>query len=96
MSTQADLFSDTRKEARAKVAPHITRLAAQCLAELRHQWGGATADELAVWLDRSILSIRPRITELKQAGLIFDTGRRRAARSGAGTPQAVFKAKEVV
>ncbi len=44
--------------------------------------GAATADEVADALGRSILSIRPRISELVRKGLVTETGQRRTNRSG--------------
>lgn len=44
--------------------------------------GSMTADECADHLGQSILSIRPRFTELSRLGIIADTGERRANRSG--------------
>lgn len=41
-----------------------------------------TADEVASRLDRNILSIRPRLSELRTKGLIRDTGERRTNISG--------------
>jgi predicted transcriptional regulator len=53
------------------------------LAKLRlHGDDGATADEIADELNRSILSIRPRFSELLRQGLIRDTGVRRGNQSG--------------
>ncbi len=43
---------------------------------------GLTADEAAARLGRSVLSIRPRFTELLAAGLIRDSGRVRKNASG--------------
>lgn len=36
---------------------------------------GHTADEIAVALDESVLTIRPRISELRRKGLIVNDGR---------------------
>ncbi len=44
--------------------------------------GGLTADEVASHLRLSVLTVRPRITELNQQGLIEDTGERRKNSSG--------------
>lgn len=41
-----------------------------------------TADEVALSLGLSILSVRPRITELSKLGLIEDSGQRRKNASG--------------
>jgi len=44
--------------------------------------GEMTADEVAFMLDKSVLSIRPRISELVAAGRVFKTGQRRKNESG--------------
>lgn len=49
-----------------------------------------TADETARFLNRDRLSIRPRLTELKNAAKIIDTGERR--RNESGKLAAVFRA----
>lgn len=41
-----------------------------------------TADEIAMMLRKSILSIRPRVSELNQRQLIWDSGKRRKNESG--------------
>lgn len=41
-----------------------------------------TADQVAEALCESVLSIRPRVAELKAAGLIVETGERRASSGG--------------
>lgn len=41
-----------------------------------------TADECALLMDMSILSVRPRLTELKRMGRIADSGVRRPNESG--------------
>ena len=43
---------------------------------------GRTADELAYFLGRESYVIRPRLTELRKAGLIEAVGRRRSERTG--------------
>jgi len=43
---------------------------------------GATADEVAERLHLTVLSVRPRISELKKMGLICDSEVRRTNRSG--------------
>lgn len=48
-----------------------------------------TADFVAVWLDESPLSVRPRITELFKLGKIERTGERRA--SSEGRPSHVYR-----
>lgn len=90
MNAQNDLFTDTRREARERTVHHQSATLAACVRVLRASKDGLTADEIAERLGVSILSVRPRITELKRGGLILDTGIRRLARGGSGTSQAVF------
>jgi|GEM_PF-789795 len=44
--------------------------------------GGSTADEAAEALELSILTVRPRVSELRAQGRIVDGGERRANASG--------------
>jgi hypothetical protein len=60
----------------------IERLRAECLREIKRCWMGCTADECAGYLGETILSIRPRFSELRAFGLIEDTGDRRLNDSG--------------
>lgn len=70
------------EEAARRVAGDASRLRAAVLAEL-HQWaGGRTADEIAAGLRRSILSVRPRVSELHADGKIMPTDDRRRNESG--------------
>lgn len=50
--------------------------------EVIKEHGPSTADEIALRLNESVLSIRPRITELAYAGILFNTGFRRRNVSG--------------
>lgn len=43
---------------------------------------GLTADECAEGLSESILSVRPRLSELRRAGILIDSGLRRKNFSG--------------
>ncbi len=75
-------------EAMAARAPGVRELV---LAEIEGAGEkGATADEIARWLGLSPLSVRPRCTELAQAGRIRDSGLRR--RNDAGNRQIVWVA----
>lgn len=71
---------DTARQAAEEVKPKAPTLRAQCLEILTD--ASLTADEVAERLGKSILSIRPRITELAARGLIRDTGERRPNLSG--------------
>lgn len=81
--------SDTSRAAAESIAPTAELLREQCFASLRDH-GPATADAVAARLDLSILSVRPRFTELKKAGRIVDTGLR--AKNASGRSAAVWKA----
>lgn len=72
---------DTSEEAAAAVAKQSTILRARALNEIERS-NGLTADEVAGRLGMSILSIRPRITELSRLGKVRDSGARRCNASG--------------
>lgn len=71
-----------------EMAPLAETLRDQALAVLKQH--PATSDEVAAELHKSVLAIRPRLTELKTMGLIRETGRRRPNLSG--LPANEFKA----
>jgi hypothetical protein len=68
------------QEAARQAAGTAARLRRAVLAELRINPG--TADEIAARLRRSVLSIRPRVSELKAMKEITTTGERRRNESG--------------
>lgn len=70
----------TSREAAAAMAPRCRDLRARVLTALRRR--AMTADEVATWLGESILSIRPRCTELFRLGQIADSGLTRRNVSG--------------
>ncbi len=72
---------DTSSDAAASVAPRAETLRARALDEIERS-NGLTADQVAGRLGMSILSIRPRITELARLGMVRDTGERRRNNSG--------------
>ncbi len=74
------MTSDTSAEALASVAPSTSALRTTILKRLAAR--ACTADEMAGRLEETVLTIRPRFTELRQAGLIRDTGERRKNISG--------------
>jgi predicted ArsR family transcriptional regulator len=76
-----DPVFDTRRAAYEQIAPSTSHLRSRVLAALATH-GPMTADQCAVSLNIDRLAIRPRFTELKAAGLIVDTGTRRANSSG--------------
>lgn len=72
--------SDTSRAA----APTASEAAAlrRAVLEAYREHGPMTADECADRLRLSVLSIRPRCTELKRDRLLFDSGTSRPNRSG--------------
>lgn len=78
----------TSAEAAKKI--HARRLQEKALSVLQRSPGGLTADEIAAALDLSILSIRPRISELKKQGRVEKTRVRR--RNASGMSASVWRA----
>lgn len=70
----------TSKLAAEEVKHQASYLRNACLVCVQFQ--PSTADEIAETLDRSILAIRPRISELVRMGKIIESGQRRKNRSG--------------
>ena len=73
--------SGTSQEAARRMAPLVTGLRAKVLRSLR-DGGPGTPDEIAERLGLSILSVRPRFSELNRLGLIEQTKERRSNDSG--------------
>lgn len=72
---------DTSRAAADHAAPAAPLLRDKALAVLERS-NGLTADQVAAKLGESILSIRPRVTELARLGKVRDSGERRANSSG--------------
>ena len=75
------MIAGTSLEAYEAVLADAPLLRRRCLEALNDN-GPMTADEIAARLGASVLSIRPRVTELRKEGLIEPTGERRPNRSG--------------
>lgn len=74
---------DTRAEAMSGMAGRASLIRAQALEAVKKAGpSGMTPDECAQSLRLTVLAVRPRFTELKQAGLIAPTGERRRNKSG--------------
>lgn len=71
---------DASLDAAIEMAPLVTGLRKHVLEQLVVY--DLTADEIASNLDQSVLTIRPRVSELRAMGLIEKTGDRRDNRSG--------------
>jgi len=72
---------DTSFAAAEAIAPKAQTLRELCMTVF-HAEDGLTADEVADVLGHSILSVRPRITELARLDYIEDSGNRRPNISG--------------
>lgn len=70
----------TSREAAESMASRVEHLRERCLTRIANR--PSTPDEIAEALGESVLSIRPRITELKQLGKIEPSGERRKNASG--------------
>lgn len=75
----------TSQQAAEATVPRAQLLRLKVLDQLRRQ--PATADEVAERLDESILSVRPRLSELRAQKLIEPSGNRRKNRSGASAAE---------
>ncbi|WP_049806691.1 hypothetical protein [Bradyrhizobium genomosp. III] len=62
--------SGTSQEAAQAIAGHAKKLRARVLGEIASTPAGLSADEVAGRLKASILSVRPRVSELHRAGEI--------------------------
>lgn len=72
---------DTSHEAAESMKPHHSRLANDCLAYIKLE-GDATCWEIEQALEMSHQTASARLWELRRAGVIQDTGRRRKTGSG--------------
>lgn len=72
---------DTSRAAADHAAETAPLLRARALAVVERS-NGLTADEVAGRLGLSILSVRPRLTELSRLGKVRDSGERRRNASG--------------
>ena len=77
------------KLAAEKVAPASAKLRSAVLEEFKRHPAGLTADEIATLLNRSVLSVRPRVSELNRLGMIEQTKIRR--RNGSGMSATVWR-----
>ena len=71
--------SDQAAEA---ISGTANKMRAAVLRQFATYPGGATADEIAKDLNLSVLSVRPRVSELNRNGEIEQTGARRKNESG--------------
>lgn len=75
--------TDTSREAAEAIQSSAATLRARVLAEIRRMAAyGGTATEIAGRTKMTLLNMRPRATELRDQGLIADSGKRRKNRNG--------------
>jgi predicted transcriptional regulator len=74
--------SGPSEQAAEAMGSAANRMRAAVLAQFAQYPGGATADEIAKDLNLSVLSVRPRVSELKRLAEIEQTGGRRKNESG--------------
>lgn len=73
----------TSREAAHRIAGHAATVRAAALKEFCVAYPkGLTADEVAKLLGESVLTVRPRVSELRAAGLIEQTPNRKLNDSG--------------
>jgi predicted ArsR family transcriptional regulator len=70
------------QDAAKAISGKAARMRAAVLAKIAQHPAGATADEIAHDLGLSVLSVRPRVSELKRSGEIRQTSTRRKNESG--------------
>jgi len=74
--------TDTSFDAAKSMQSRAETLRQLALDKIEKSLTGLTADRCADILNESILSIRPRLSELRRLGLIMDSGRRGTNTSG--------------
>jgi hypothetical protein len=79
----APVVHDTRSQAAAAIAPLVPNMQAQVLEFISRRGGyGATDEEIAVGLRMRESTARARRVDLRDAGQVHDSTRRRKSRSG--------------
>lgn len=73
---------DTSIEAASSMGSRARTLRRKVLELIKAHPKGLTADECAAFLNETVLTIRPRVSELSSQGVITDTGGRRENVSG--------------
>lgn len=72
----------TSQQAAEKAAPGAAAIRDLIMAKMREQDRAMSADEIAAAIDLSILSVRPRVSELARAGKLVNSGLRTINKSG--------------
>jgi len=79
------------QEAAARLNPVLKKNQQEALDAFHRAARPVTADELAELMGKTIVSVRPRVSELRRLGKIVSTGERRA--SSFGQPATVWMLK---
>jgi hypothetical protein len=74
--------SGPSEQAAERIAPTAKTLRVEVLKVIQQTPSGLTADEIAEKLHRSVLSVRPRVSELRRLGEIRQSGERGRNASG--------------
>jgi DNA-binding IclR family transcriptional regulator len=74
--------SGPSEQAAEAISGTANKMRAAVLAQFSQYPAGATADEIARDLNLSVLSVRPRVSELNRTGKMRQTGARRRNESG--------------
>jgi len=72
----------TSREAAQEMAEAAPDLRERCFRVIKEAIAPVTADEVAAKLGKSVLSIRPRVSELARLGRIVEAEQRRRNKSG--------------
>jgi hypothetical protein len=81
--------SGPSEQAAEAIGGTVSKMRAAVLAQISTYPGGATADEVAKDINLSVLSVRPRVSELNRTGKIEQTGARR--KNGSGMSATVWR-----
>lgn len=73
--------TDTSRAAAEAIKPRAQTIRSK-IAEIMRAGAAVTADEMAGHLALPVLTVRPRFSELRNLGLIEDSGKRRKNRGG--------------
>lgn len=74
--------TDTSRAASIAIGATAAAVRLRTLAAIKAAPGGLTADEAAANIGESILTVRPRVAELRRYGQVMDSGARRRNVSG--------------
>ena len=74
--------TETRRESYERILPGLLDSRASVLAALYDSPGGLTAEDVSEYIGKPSYQVRPRLTELLQAGQIHVVGKRMSETTG--------------